>query len=135
MAFHAIVWLTMLLRNVHMFFPSFRSAEVLNYTRVVLAGKSHSHPISFPEPTCLLVSTKTPYLGRYVYTGIQSYGVPLRSKYPNSEMLFQKQNISRDVQNMMPKIIIYRSRPKKKYVRRVPVYLTKYSIMRFSMGK
>ena len=29
-------------------------------------------------------------------------------------MLFQKQNISRDVQNMMPKIIIYRSRPKKK---------------------
>ena len=28
-------------------------------------------------------------------------------------MLFQKQNISRDVQNMMPKIIIYRSRPKK----------------------
>ena len=41
------------------------------------------------------------------------YGVPLRSKYPNSEILFQKQNISRDVQNMMPKIIIYRSRPKK----------------------
>ena len=98
-------------------------------------GKITSHPISFPEPTCLLVSTKTPCLGRYVYTGIQSYGVPLRSKYPNSEMLFQKQNISRDVQNMMPKIIIYRSRPKKKYVHRVPVYLTKYSIMRFSMGK
>ena len=29
-------------------------------------------------------------------------------------MLFQKQNISRDVQNMMPKIITYRSIPKKK---------------------
>ena len=42
------------------------------------------------------------------------YGVPLRSKYPNSEMLFQKQSISRDVQNMKRKIIIYRSRPKKK---------------------
>ena len=47
------------------------------------------------------------------------------SKYPDSEMLFQKQNISRDVQNMMPKIIIYRSRPKKKYVHRVAVYLAK----------
>ena len=34
-----------------------------------------------------------------------SYGVPLRSKYPDSEMLFQKQKISRDAQNMMPKII------------------------------
>ena len=42
------------------------------------------------------------------------YGVPLRSKYPDSEMLFQKQKISRDVQNMMPKIITYRSIPKKK---------------------
>ena len=41
-------------------------------------------------------------------------GVPLRSKYPDSEMLFQKQKISRDVQNMMPKIITYRSIPKKK---------------------
>ena len=51
------------------------------------------------------------------------YGVPLRSKYPDSEMLFQKQKISRDVQNMMPKIITYRSIPKKKkYVHRVPVY-------------
>ena len=56
---------------------------------------------------------------------VAKYGVPLRSKYPDSEMLFQKQNISRDVQNMMPKIIIYRSRPKKKYVHRVAVYLTK----------
>ena len=37
------------------------------------------------------------------------YGVPLRSKYPDSEILFQKQKISRDVQNMMPKIITYRS--------------------------
>ena len=44
------------------------------------------------------------------------YGVPLRSKYPDSEMLFQKQKISRDVQNMMPKIITYRSIPKKKYM-------------------
>ena len=42
------------------------------------------------------------------------YGVPLRSKYPDSEMLFQKQKISRDVQNMMPKIKTYRSIPKKK---------------------
>ena len=42
------------------------------------------------------------------------YGVPLRSKYPDSEMLFQKQKISRDAQNMMPKIITYRSIPKKK---------------------
>ena len=50
------------------------------------------------------------------------YGVPLRSKYPDSEMLFQKQKISRDVQNMMPKIKTYRSIPKKKYVHRVPVY-------------
>ena len=57
--------------------------------------------------------------------------VPLRSKYPDSEMLFQKQKmllqkpkISRDVQNMMLKIIIYRSRPKKN-VHRVPVYLMK----------
>ena len=33
-----------------------------------------------------------------------TYGVPLRSKYPDSEMLFQKQNISRDVQNMMRKL-------------------------------
>ena len=32
------------------------------------------------------------------------YGVPLRSKYPDSEMLFQKQNISRDLQNMMRKL-------------------------------
>ena len=45
-----------------------------------------------------------------------NYGVPLRSKYPNSEMLFPKQNISREVQNMMPKIIIYRSRPKNKKI-------------------
>ena len=44
------------------------------------------------------------------------YGVPLRSKYPDSEILFQKQKISRDVQNMMPKIITYRSRPKKKVI-------------------
>ena len=43
-----------------------------------------------------------------------NYGVPLRSKYPDSEMLFQKQKISRDVQNMMPKIKTYRSIPKKK---------------------
>ena len=43
-----------------------------------------------------------------------TYGVPLRSKYPDSEILFQKQKISRDVQNMMPKIITYRSRPKKR---------------------
>ena len=35
---------------------------------------------------------------------LQSYGVPLRSKYPDSEMLFQKQNISRDLQNMMRKL-------------------------------
>ena len=42
------------------------------------------------------------------------YGVPLRSKSPDSEMLFQKQKISRDVQNMMPKIVTYRSIPKKK---------------------
>ena len=42
------------------------------------------------------------------------YGVPLPSKYPDIEMLFQKPKISRDVQNMMPKIITYRSRPKKK---------------------
>ena len=33
-----------------------------------------------------------------------NYGVPLRSKYPDSEMLFQKQNISRDLQNMMRKL-------------------------------
>ena len=53
------------------------------------------------------------------------YGVPLRSKYPDSEMLFQKkQKVSRDVQNMMPKIITYRSRAKKN-VNRVPVYLMK----------
>ena len=45
-----------------------------------------------------------------------TYGVPLRSKYPDSEILFQKQKISRDVQNMMPKIITYRSRPKKKII-------------------
>ena len=32
------------------------------------------------------------------------YGVPLRSKYPDSEMLFQKQNNSRDLQNMMRKL-------------------------------
>ena len=51
-------------------------------------------------------------------------GIPLQSKYPDSEMLFQKQKISRDVQNMMPKIITYRSRPQKKYVP-VPVYLMK----------
>ena len=43
-----------------------------------------------------------------------TYGVPLRSKYRDSEILFQKQKLSRDVQNMMPKIITYRSRPKKK---------------------
>ena len=42
------------------------------------------------------------------------YGVPKRSKYPDIEMLFQTPKISRDVQNMMPKIITYRSRPKKK---------------------
>ena len=54
-----------------------------------------------------------------------AYGVPLRSKYPDSEMLFQKQKISPDVQNMIPKIITYRSRPKKKDVHRVPVYLMK----------
>jgi len=28
------------------------------------------------------------------------YGIPLRSKYPDSEILFQKQKISRDVQNI-----------------------------------
>ena len=43
-----------------------------------------------------------------------TYGVPLRSKYPDKEMLFQKQKNSRDVQNMMPKIKTYRSIPKKK---------------------
>ena len=43
-----------------------------------------------------------------------SYGVPLRSKYPDSEMFFQKQKISRDVQNMMRKLRTYRSIPKKK---------------------
>ena len=53
---------------------------------------------------------------------VLNYGVPLRSKYPDSEMLFQKQKISRDAQNMMPKIITYRSIPKKKYVHQVPVY-------------
>ena len=41
------------------------------------------------------------------------YGVPLRSKYPDSEILLQKRKISRDIQNVMPKIIAYRSRPKK----------------------
>ena len=35
---------------------------------------------------------------------LDTYGVPLRSKYPDSEMLFQKQNISRDLQNMMRKL-------------------------------
>ena len=34
---------------------------------------------------------------------------------------FQKPKISRDVQNMMPKIITYRSRPKNIYINRVPV--------------
>ena len=42
------------------------------------------------------------------------YGVPLGSKYPDIEMLFQKPKISRDIQNKMPKIITYRSSPKKK---------------------
>ena len=42
------------------------------------------------------------------------YGVSFRSKYPDNEMLFQKPKISRDVQNMMPKILTHRSRPKKK---------------------
>ena len=42
-----------------------------------------------------------------------TYGVPLRSKCPDIEMLFQNPQSSRDVQNMMPKIITYRSRPKK----------------------
>ena len=42
------------------------------------------------------------------------YRVPLRLKYPDIEMLIQKPKISRDVQNMMPKIITYRSRPKKR---------------------
>ena len=36
--------------------------------------------------------------------GGADYGVPLRSKYPDSEMLFQKQNNSRDLQNMMRKL-------------------------------
>ena len=39
-------------------------------------------------------------------------GVPLQSKYPDGEMLFQKQKIRRDVQNMIPKIKT-RSRPEK----------------------
>ena len=39
-------------------------------------------------------------------------GIPLQSKYPDSEMLFQKQKIRRDVQNMIPKIKT-RSRPEK----------------------
>ena len=38
------------------------------------------------------------------YSQRVGYGVPLRSKYPDSEMLFQKQNISRDLQNMMRKL-------------------------------
>ena len=33
------------------------------------------------------------------------YGVPLRSKCPDIEMLFLKPKISRDVQNMMPNVI------------------------------
>ena len=38
------------------------------------------------------------------FADVVKYGVPLRSKYPDSEMLFQKQNISRDLQNMMRKL-------------------------------
>ena len=53
-------------------------------------------------------------LHKYVGIFEASYGVPLRLKYPDSEMLFQKQKISRDVQNMMPKIKTYRSIPEKK---------------------
>ena len=40
------------------------------------------------------------------------YGVPLGSKYPDIAILFLNPKISRDVQNMMPKIRRYRSRPK-----------------------
>ena len=59
---------------------------------------------------------------------------PFEQLGPDNEMLLQKPKISRDVQNMIPKIITYRFRPKKN-VNRVPVYLMKYSEMRFSMGK
>ena len=48
---------------------------------------------------------------RLFYTDM--IGVPLRSKCPDIEMLFQKPKISRDVQNMMPKVITYRPRPKR----------------------
>ena len=51
---------------------------------------------------------------KYVTPCTPFYGVPLRSKYPDIEMLFQKPKISRDIQNKMPKIITYRSSPKKK---------------------
>ena len=55
------------------------------------------------------------------------YGVPLRSKYPDSEMLFQKQNISRDLQNMMRKLYFIDPDQKK--------FEFHFSIIRLPMGK
>ena len=55
------------------------------------------------------------------------YGVPLRSKYPDSEMLFQKQNISRDLQNMMRKLYFIDPEQKK--------FEFHFSIIRLPMEK
>ena len=65
----------------------------------VVSGLHESLHLKPVRKSCLMSHEEEAAVG-----AMADYGVPLRSKYPDSEMLFQNQNISRDLQNMMRKL-------------------------------